>query len=39
MKRWLTVGGGLTLLPGTTKAETDSRRMGLCDIVQPGKLN
>ena len=46
MKSWLTVGGGLTLLPGTTfllingpkKAETDSRGMGLCYIVQPGKL-
>ena len=39
--------GRLTLLPGTTflhingpkKAETDSRGMGLCYIVQPGKLN
>ena len=39
--------GRLTLLPGTTflhingpkKAETDSRGMRLCYIVQPGKLN
>ena len=46
MKSWLTVGGGLTLLPGTTflhingpkKAETDSHGMGLCYTVQPGKL-
>ena len=41
------VGGRLTLLPGTTflhingpkKAETDSRGIGLCYIVQPGRLN
>ena len=46
MKSWLTVGGGLALLPGTTflhingpkKAETDSHGMGLCYTVQPDKL-
>ena len=50
MKRWLTQGSSgrgridstqddFSPYNGPKKAETDSRGMGLCYIVQPGKLN